>query len=82
MYLFFVVSYMTQDVTSRFCEILVVVNLRCATPTSFLVRIAARGSSPDFFSSFLNLFVSDFNCEVLFVRVKCLLFLLQFGIFD
>ena len=72
---------MTQDVTSRFCEIIVVVILRCATPTSFLVRIAARGSSPDFFS-LLNLFVSDFKCEVIFVRVKFILFLLQFGIFD
>ena len=32
-----------------FCEIIVVVILRCAAPTGFLVRIAARGSDPDFF---------------------------------
>ena len=32
-----------------FCEIIVVVILRGATPTGFLVRIAARGSSPDLF---------------------------------
>ena len=61
-----------------------VVILRCATPTSFLVRIAARGSSPDFFSFIESsfLFVSVYKCEVIFGRVKCILFLLQFGIID
>ena len=32
-----------------FCDVIVVVILRCAAPTGFLVRIAARGSDPDFF---------------------------------
>ena len=32
-----------------FCEIIIVVILRGTTPTGFLVRIAARGSDPDFF---------------------------------
>ena len=44
----FVVSY-KKNGTSMFCDFIVVVILRCAAPTGFLVRIAARGSDPDFF---------------------------------
>ena len=48
MYLFSLCRTRKMEQVS-FCDVIVVVILRCAAPTGFLVRIAARGSDPDFF---------------------------------